>query len=263
MLEETLLKSESIAVFAAVFVCLCSIVLHKYILKTKFLSLKESISNIVIFLIWRFFFFAGGAALQFGIYTFISNLTVFKIENTPANFAICLLVMDFAYYWKHRIEHQIGFLWAQHAVHHSSSEFNFTTSLRLPWVGSYINWGPFAVVAMLGFSPAYIVLGYKLILSYQYLVHTRLVKKLGFLEKILNTPSNHRVHHGKNPQYVDKNYGGILIIWDIIFKTYEPEVEEVEYGTLSPMESHNPFIINFQPWLELGQKYIKVFRKTT
>jgi len=237
-----------------------SICLHRMILKTTFLTLKESISNVVIFLVWRFVFFSTGAAFQLAIFSFLHQFSLIHIETGPLNFAICLIVMDCAYYWKHRWEHQFGFLWAQHAVHHSSKEFNFTTSLRLPWVGSYINWIAFAFVTLIGFDPLHIVLSYKLILAYQYLVHTELVPKLRILEKVLNTPSNHRVHHGRNKQYIDKNFGGILIVWDILFGTYEPEGEKVEFGTTVPIESTNPFVINFRPWVEYFRSIrIKLF----
>jgi sterol desaturase/sphingolipid hydroxylase (fatty acid hydroxylase superfamily) len=243
-------KIEFISTALALIVGIGSIILHRFILKTSFLSLKESISNIVIFLIWRFVFFSTGAAFQFAIYTFLNRYGPWDIKQSPLNLLFCLLAMDCAYYWRHRMEHYFGFLWTQHAVHHSSPEFNFTTSLRLPWVGSYINWAPFSAVALIGFDPLMMVLSYKLILAYQYLIHTELVPKLGPLEKILNTPSNHRVHHGKNPQYIDKNFGGILIIWDILFGTYEPEGEKVVYGTTIPINSSNPFVINFKPWYD-------------
>ncbi len=235
----------------SIFLVLVSFYLHKKFKAANEMSAKETIANVSVFLIWKYVFYAGGVALQLIIFKWLSQFAIGSIESSLGSFVFIVLVMDFVYYWKHRYEHEISFFWCQHAVHHNSNEFNFSTSLRLPWIGSYINWVFFVPAILVGFSPEQVLIGYKVILTYQYLVHTEYVRNLGFLELILNTPSNHRVHHGKNAEYVDKNYGGILIIWDRMFGTYEPEVAPVKYGTLNEMKSKNPIMINLQPWIDL------------
>jgi sterol desaturase/sphingolipid hydroxylase (fatty acid hydroxylase superfamily) len=172
------------------------------------------------------------------------------LPNKWYSVVLAVFVADFCYYWKHRYEHQWSYLWAQHVVHHSSKEFNYSTSLRLPWIGSYLNWPFFVPALFLGFTAAQILLGHQIVLAYQYIIHTEMVNKMGFLERILNTPSHHRVHHGRNSKYLDKNYSGIFIFWDRIFGTFEPEAETVNYGTVHPMESKNPVVINLKPWLD-------------
>jgi len=225
--------------------------LHRYKSTPHPMTLGETLANVVIFVIWRFGFFAGGLALQFWIFTKISNRIPWQVPNTLAFMMLAVLVADFLYYWKHRAEHRVNLLWTEHSVHHSSQEFNLSTSLRLPWIGSYMNWIFFVPALGVGFSPAQILFGHQVVLAYQYLVHTEFVRKLGVFELLLNTPSHHRVHHGRNPAYLDKNYAGIFILWDHLFGTFAPEQEPVEFGITSPVNSQNPFVINVQPWLEL------------
>jgi sterol desaturase/sphingolipid hydroxylase (fatty acid hydroxylase superfamily) len=241
----------------AILLVVASFFLHRWKKSDKGMSVKESLANISIFIVWKYLFFAAGVALQLTIFSWISKFSFFQFENPTLSLVLVTLLADFAYYWKHRYEHLIPVLWCQHAVHHSSREFNFSTSLRLPWVGSYINWMFFIPVLLVGFSPIQVMIGHKIILAYQYIIHTEYIKKLGFLELILNTPSNHRAHHGRNKEYIDKNFGGILIIWDHVFKTYEPEVAVVEYGTTKEMKSKNPVIINAQPWIDLYKSTMK------
>lgn len=236
--------------FIAVTLTLASLGLH-HVKKTQKMTAAEMFSNMGIFVVWRYLFFAGGLALQIAIFSAIAAWVPWKIPASGASFVLAVLVMDFCYYLKHRGEHRIGFLWAQHAVHHSSEEFNFSTSLRLPWVGSYLNWPFFLPALALGFSAPQVLMGHQVVLAYQYLIHTELVGRLGFLETFLNTPSHHRVHHGRNPEYLDKNYGGILIVWDRLFGSFIPETTPVDYGTVHRMTSRNPIRINFQPWLDL------------
>jgi sterol desaturase/sphingolipid hydroxylase (fatty acid hydroxylase superfamily) len=227
--------------------------LHRWKEAPNAMTFWETVSNFAGFLVWRFIFFAGGLAMQFAIFTWVASLVPWKLPSNFGVMALSIFVADFCYYWKHRGEHDLSVLWAQHSVHHSSAEFNLSTSLRLPWVGSYLNWPFFIPALLLGFSAPQIIFGHQVVLAYQYLVHTEFVRKMGFFEAFLNTPSHHRVHHGRNPEYLDKNYGGILIIWDKIFGTFQPETVPVLYGTVHPMLSKNPFVINYRPWVELYQ----------
>nr|WP_243436237.1 sterol desaturase family protein [Acanthopleuribacter pedis] len=163
------------------------------------------------------------------------------------------MAVEFAYYWYHRFSHEIPFLWAIHHAHHSSTHMNLTTAVRLNWMGGFVSIPFFMPLVLLGLSPNMIVTALALNLLFQFFLHTEAIGKLGKLEgALINTPAAHRVHHGTNPAYIDKNYGGVLIIFDRLFGTWEPEQEQVRYGvTTGPVRS-NPFVIVFAPmrqWL--------------
>jgi len=140
-------------------------------------------------------------------------------------------------------------MWASHVAHHSSERMNFSTafrqSLMYPISGMWVFWLPLVII---GFEPKWVVFVVLLNLGLQFFVHTQWIRTLGPLEWVFNTPSHHRVHHGRNPQYIDKNYAGVLIIWDKLFGTFEPEVETVRYGTTKPVNSDNPLTVTFQEW---------------
>jgi sterol desaturase/sphingolipid hydroxylase (fatty acid hydroxylase superfamily) len=156
--------------------------------------------------------------------------------------------IEFLYYWYHRIGHRVRWFWLSHAVHHSSNELNLVAAGRLPWTaqitGSYLIFSP---LALLGFSPETILAGYALNLTYQFWVHTEWMPKLGPLEGVLNTPSAHRVHHASNVDYLDANYGGVILLFDRLFGTYVPEREDepCRYGLVHPLKTHNPLKIVF------------------
>jgi len=167
--------------------------------------------------------------------------------------ALAVLAADFTYYWEHRIAHQVRLLWTQHAVHHSSRDLNMVTGIRfgpLEGVWSLIAHLP---LVFLGFSPEMIFFGIIVVLAYQTWIHTRLIGKLGVVEKVLNTPSHHRVHHGCDRKYLDRNYGGILIIWDRIFGTFQVEEETPRYGLARDFDSRNPLKVWFSELPELGR----------
>ncbi len=184
---------------------------------------------------------------------FASYLALFDLPGGWWTIPLAVLVADFTYYWLHRAEHEIRLFWANHSVHHSSPEFNFTTALRISWMDALIEWIFFIPMVLIGFSVVETVMGLIVVVAYQSWIHTEKVGKLGWLDRVLNTPSAHRVHHGSNPQYIDKNYGGLLIIWDRMFGTYAPEVEPVVYGITTPINSHNPLVINFKEYRDLAR----------
>lgn len=158
---------------------------------------------------------------------------------------IAFLLVDAAYYFLHRYSHTIHVLWAGHVVHHSSEEYNLTVALRQSALHGIFSWVFFIPLAVIGLPWAMFAACYALNLVYQFWIHTREIDRLpAWLEAWLNTPSHHRVHHGINPQYQDKNYAGALIIWDRVFGTFEPEVEPVVYGITTPLESWNPVWAN-------------------
>lgn len=177
-------------------------------------------------------------------------LAVFDMPATWWSWVLAVLIADFTYYWMHRWEHEVRILWAHHSVHHSSPEYNLTTALRLAWVEALVEWLFFVPMILMGFSVAQTIIAILIVVSYQTWIHTEKIGRLGWLDKVFNTPSVHRVHHGSNIQYIDKNYGGILIVWDRMFGTYEPEDETVVYGITKPVGSANPLVINFH---EYGQ----------
>lgn len=168
-------------------------------------------------------------------------------DNPWVVWGIGLLTVDFAFYWWHRASHVVNVLWAVHAVHHQSEDFNLAVALRQP-AFEPITWFFFYIpLALLGVPTEVFVAAYALDLLYQFFIHTELIDKLPRpIEWVLNTPSHHRAHHGVQDQYLDKNYGGILIIWDRLFGTFEAEGERVVYGTTVPLESYNPLWCNFQ-----------------
>ncbi|MEV0358192.1 sterol desaturase family protein [Nocardia sp. NPDC050697] len=154
--------------------------------------------------------------------------------------ALLFLADDLAFYWYHRTHHTIRVLWASHVVHHSSRYFNLSTALRQPWTPftAMPFWLP---LALLGFPPWAILLQQSVSLLYQFFLHTERVGKLWApVEFVFNTPSHHRVHHGANPEYLDRNYGGILIVWDRLFGTFEPERARVRYGLTTNIATFNP-----------------------
>jgi len=171
---------------------------------------------------------------------------VFDIPYTWWSWVLAVVAADFTYYWMHRIEHRVRILWAYHSVHHSSPEFNFSTALRLAWVESLFEWIFFVPMILAGFDLVQTIIAIVIVVVYQNWIHTEKVGKLGWLDGVFNTPSVHRVHHGCNSQYLDKNYGGILIVWDRLFGTYEAEGEEVIYGITEPLNTINPIAINFR-----------------
>lgn len=171
-----------------------------------------------------------------------------ELTMTPLLWVLAFVLYDFCYYWSHRCQHQINFLWGIHVVHHQSEEFNLSTALRQPFNGFWIGSLFYLPLLFLGFPPEVIVAVGSLNLIYQYWVHTRFINTLGWLEKVLVTPMNHRVHHAINDPYIDRNFGGVFILWDRLFGTYQPELaaEPCVYGVRKPLHSWNPFFANFQ-----------------
>ncbi len=170
---------------------------------------------------------------------------VITISGRRGSLLAAMVTWDFLYYWNHRWQHEKRIFWANHVTHHSSEHYNLSTALRQPWSGFLLAWVYFPM-PLLGFSPAQIAKAGQLNLLYQYWIHTEVIDRLSpTAEHVLNTPSHHRVHHGANPQYLDKNYGGILITWDKLFGTFEPEVRRVKYGLTKNIKTFNPVKIGY------------------
>jgi len=168
--------------------------------------------------------------------------------------------VEFAYYWLHRCGHEIRWMWASHSVHHSPTSITFSGAYRLAITGVFSGLFVFFLPLMvLGFAPKMIFIIFGLNLVYQFFLHTELVPQLGILEKVLNTPSHHRVHHAINEGYLDKNYGGILIIFDRMFGTFAAEDEKIAiaYGLLGKAPTLNPFALFFQEWIAISADLLR------
>jgi len=164
---------------------------------------------------------------------------------------ILFLVDDLAYYIFHRVSHESRLFWNFHVVHHSSEHYNLSVAVRQSWFGGMVAWLFYAPIMLLGFAPWMFVLVHGFNLIYQFWIHTKFVKSLGWLEYFLNTPSHHRVHHGVNAPYLDKNYAGVLIIWDKIFGSFTKETEEPRKGKEKPLRGYTPRWTNTRGWFEL------------
>lgn len=164
--------------------------------------------------------------------------------------ALLILLFELAYYWHHRLAHEVRWLWATHSVHHSPEEMNLSVSARLGWTGLFSgSFLFFAPLVYIGFHPIAVFLMLALSLFYQIWIHTELVNKLPRpLEWLMNTPSHHRVHHACNRKYLDKNYGGTLILWDRVFGTFTEETDQPKYGLTDPVISYNPIRIALTEW---------------
>ena len=184
------------------------------------------------------------------IYT---DYAIYKIPTTWWSGIILLILIDFLFYWCHRFGHRVNLFWAAHSPHHSAEEFNFGVALRASVTMRLYSFLFFLPLPFLGFEPVFIygTVGIHLFMSFWH--HTRVIDKMPYFEVIFNSPSHHRVHHGTNAQYIDKNFSEFMIIWDKMFGTFEPEIEEVCYGVLDHPKSYNPLTINFHHYKVLAK----------
>lgn len=195
-----------------------------------------------------------GRALATGLSFALYEYRLFELPEAWWAWTLLLVAEDFCYYCFHRSSHTIALLWAAHVPHHSSTKFNLSTALRASWTTPFtgiIFWLP---LPLLGFHPLWILSVHAGSLAYQFFLHTAAVGRLGPLEWLFNTPSHHRVHHARNPEYLDKNFGGVFIIWDRVFGTFAEERRRPTYGTVKAFRSHHPFVIAFAGWADLGRR---------
>lgn len=171
---------------------------------------------------------------------------------SPLAWVVLALLDDFTYYWWHRVSHESRFWWAAHVNHHSSQAYNLSVALRQPWTGLIAGtWTPWIPLALIGFPPAMILMMTSINLFYQYWLHTEAIDRMpAWFEFVFNTPSHHRVHHAANPRYLDRNHGGVLIVWDRLFGTYaeETRADPPRYGIVKNITSFNPLVIAFHEW---------------
>ena len=189
-------------------------------------------------------------AFHFYLYQF-KVLELASILPLWAMWVLTFIMIDLVFYIYHRMSHRVRFLWAIHLSHHSSEEMNFAVSFRQAWFGPISKIPFFMALPLLGFDPTIIAVAGVMSTLWGIVGHTQIVGKLGFVEWVFNTPSHHRVHHGSNKQYIDKNYGNLLIIWDRIFGTFEPEEEPVRFGLVNNVNTYNPTKITFMAWASM------------
>ncbi|MEQ1703363.1 MAG: sterol desaturase family protein [Ilumatobacteraceae bacterium] len=184
---------------------------------------------------------------------FLFRHRVSNVGRRRGSFLTAMVLWDFLYYWDHRWMHEVRLLWANHVTHHSSQRYNLSTALRQPWSGFLTFW-VFAPMPLLGYASKTTMRAGQLNLLYQYWIHTEAIDRLpAAAEQVLNTPSHHRVHHGANQQYLDKNYGGILIVWDRLFGTFEPEVRRIKYGLTKNIKTYNPLRIAYHEMADIAR----------
>ena len=214
--------------------------------KRKLYRLNDAVTNIscgITQQITNLFFKVGAVAAYQLVY---EHLALFQIPVTWYAVAVLFVLADLCYYWAHRKSHEINLFWGGHVVHHQSEDYNFSVALRqgsfqILW--TFMFYLPLAVI---GFDTLTFVTVSAFVTLYQFWIHTETIGKLGWLEYILNTPSHHRVHHGRDPKYIDRNHAGVFIIWDRLFGTFQKEEERPTYGVTQPVNSWNPVWLNFQ-----------------
>jgi sterol desaturase/sphingolipid hydroxylase (fatty acid hydroxylase superfamily) len=184
---------------------------------------------------------------------FLLRHRISNLGRRRAALPMAMVLWDFLYYWEHRWMHEVRLLWAHHVTHHSSERYNLSTALRQPWSPFLVHW-VFAPMPLLGFPLATTRKAAQLNLLYQYWIHTEAIDRLPkSAELVLNTASHHRVHHGANKEYLDKNYGGILIVWDRLFGSFEPEVRRVKYGLTKNINTYNPLRIAYHEFFDIAR----------
>ncbi len=182
-----------------------------------------------------------------------SRRLVPRLGSRPAVLAVALVGWDFIYYWNHRFMHTSRYMWAVHEVHHSSERYNLSTALRQPVADALGTTLPYGLLCLIGVPPDAVATARGVNLIYQFWIHTESIDRIGRAERALNSPSHHRVHHGTNRQYLDRNHGGILIVWDRLFGTFEPEDEPAVYGLTTNIDTYNPARIASHEYADLAR----------
>ncbi|MCC8410101.1 sterol desaturase family protein [Mucilaginibacter sp. UR6-1] len=228
--------------------------------KLKLFDLHRSIANVSIGILERLTDVLA-AAVFYGVYDYLQKTYgIFQIKPTIAMWILLFLGTDFIWYWYHRLAHEMNVLWAVHVVHHQSEDFNYTVSARITLLQAIVRTGFWSVLPVLGFPAEMIVVMLLIHGLYPFFVHTQVIGKLGFLEYFLVTPSHHRVHHACNDEYLDKNYGDVLIIWDKLFGTFKKEDEKPVYGLTHQLNTYSFMWQHFHFFIEL---WIMVKREKT
>lgn len=208
--------------------------------------------------------YLGGASLTkgatFALLVGVHEYAPFNIPNAWAWLPLAIVAEDFTVYWLHRANHRIRLFWAGHMVHHSSRYLNLGTAVRFSAAGPFYEPVFYIPMALVGFDPTLVLMASGINLIYGFFVHTELFRSLGFLELFMVTPSHHRVHHGRNEPYLNKNYGVVFIVWDRLFGTFQKEEHAVDFGLVENIHSYNPIRITFHEWRALARDVFRAQR---
>ena len=228
--------------------------LYGYFTKNNNYRLNDAITSMSLGLISRFVPLLG-LGFQYVVYTIVAEQYNLKLLSTDAIWVwvLAFLMYDLCYYWMHRIHHEVKLFWATHVVHHHGEDFNLSTAMRQTSTGFLWKWVFFLPMFLIGVPPAIYVTVAGLNLIYQFWVHTEHIGRLGWMEYVFITPSNHRAHHAQNDDYLDANYGGVFILWDRMFGTFIDEREDLKpvYGTVKPLKTFNPFWANIEVFYQM------------
>jgi sterol desaturase/sphingolipid hydroxylase (fatty acid hydroxylase superfamily) len=216
-----------------------------YEVKDAAASITMGLGNVAVNLVAK--------TMQFAIFSAIYRWRLYNLGTQWWVWGLLFFCDEFSYYWFHRISHECRLFWASHVVHHSSQRYNLSTALRQSWTGTFYSWIFWLWLPLVGFRPIMVLTMQAISLLYQFWIHTQLVDRMGPLELVLNTPSHHRVHHGSNARYIDRNHGGTLIVWDRIFGSFEPEdpADRPVYGLTKNIHTYNPVRIALHEWADL------------
>lgn len=197
-----------------------------------------------------------GSIIFFYFYLYEFRIfTINEMFSSAAVWILTFLVIDFVFYWYHRFSHRVRFMWAVHMNHHSSEEMNFTVALRQAWFGPITKVPFFLVLPLIGFDPLITALAGAAATLWGITGHTQSIRTLGILEYVFVTPSSHRVHHASNPEYIDKNYGNMFIVWDRVFGTFAKEKNKVTFGITENVKTFNPIKITFMNWIKMIEDF--------
>lgn len=221
-----------------------------YETKDTFASLTMGVGNVLI-----------SAVVKLGLVGLWLWLYEHRLFDLPVGawwvWVLLFFAEDFCYYWFHRVSHESRFFWAAHVNHHSSTHYNLSTALRQSWTTPLTGIPFWMPLPLLGFHPAMILVQMAISLLYQYWIHLEWAPRMGVFELVFNSPSHHRVHHGRNVRYLDRNHGGILIVWDRLFGTFEAESETPDYGLTKNLETFHPVKIAFHEWIAIARDVAK------
>ncbi|WP_375587355.1 sterol desaturase family protein [Flagellimonas aurea] len=213
-------------------------------------NIKDTLANLAIFAGFQISKLAL-LGIQYSFMSYLGKFSLFQIKPTLLVLIISFIAVDFTYYWYHRWSHSVKLLWAFHLVHHSSLFMNLTIGYRLNWLSALITPVILAPLILLGLPLEFVAVSFAMNLLYQFFLHTEAIGKLGIIEGFLATPSAHRVHHGSNKEYIDKNFAGVFMFWDRLFGTYQPETIKPVYGVTTGFISNNPFVLIFKGFKDL------------
>ncbi len=211
-------------------------------------SLSGGLGELAVDFAWK--------AVALALYGAVYQHRVLDLGTGALAWALLVVCEDLCYYAYHRVGHEVRLFWASHVAHHSSQRYTLATALRQSWTAPIFGLPFWLPLPLLGFRPEMVLVAKSVSLLYQYWIHTETVERLGPLEWVLNTPSHHRVHHGSNPRYLDRNYGGIFIVWDRLFGTFEPEREPVVYGLTKNLTTHSPLHIQLAELAAVGRDFL-------